>query len=210
MKIIWKNIIGFEGLYQINNIGQVKSLNYHRQGHEQIIKLDLTNSGYYRAQLCKNGVVFRFLVERLVAQAFLPNPNNYPVVNHKDRNSQNNFIWVNDDNSINYEKSNLEWCSVKYNNHYDGAYKRRVQTRRDNDNYFVPDEIRKSISNKLKGNHNSPTKAVVQLSDDGKIISIYPSGKEASIITGISRSHICNVCKGKRDKAGGYKWRYAS
>lgn len=112
--IMWKDISGFEGLYQINNYGDIKSVyrfepNSGRAGmwyKERILKPHLDKDGYLQVILHRNGKPYTYKVHRLVALTFLDNPENLPCINHKDENKQNNnFI-------------NLEWCDVKYNNNY--------------------------------------------------------------------------------------------
>lgn len=103
MKEKWKDIKGYEGSYQISNLGRVKSLKY---GKEKILKNNNTSGEYSLIYLSKNSKVSSYRIHRLVASAFIPNPNNLPQVNHKDENKHNN----------NYK--NLEWCSVSYNINY--------------------------------------------------------------------------------------------
>ena len=102
-KEIWKPVIGYEGLYEVSNWGRVKSLKF---GKERILKLFKDTSGYLCVKLCKNTNQCQFKVHRLVAQAFIPNPNNLPQINHKDECKTNNIV------------SNLEWCDRKYNINY--------------------------------------------------------------------------------------------
>ena len=109
MKEIWKDIPGYEGLYQISNLGNVKSLprKVNKRKCEEIIKVPtISNKGYYRISLCKNGKIKYYAIHRLVAEAFISNHNNLPCVNHKDCNKQNNNV------------DNLEWCTYSYNNMY--------------------------------------------------------------------------------------------
>lgn len=116
MNEIWKDIKNFEGLYQVSNLGRIKSLErktnyiYKKGGQhlikEKIIKQFQNKYGYLKCFLYKNGTRKTFNVHRLVAQAFIPNPNNLPQVNHKDENKKNNNI------------VNLEWCSNQYNAKY--------------------------------------------------------------------------------------------
>lgn len=107
---IWKDIKGYEGLYQISNLGRLKSLprKYKKRYiNEEIIKKpSKLPKGYLRIALAKNGTIKYFFIHRLVAQAFIPNPNNLPCVNHKDCNTSNNSV------------NNLEWCSYKHNNNF--------------------------------------------------------------------------------------------
>lgn len=103
---IWKDIKGYEGKYQVSNYGNVKSMNYHRERKEKILSLCHDPSGYPFVLLYKNGKRKQCAVHRLVADAFLNNENGLPCINHKDENKQNNHA------------SNLEFCTVAYNNRY--------------------------------------------------------------------------------------------
>ena len=103
MEEIWRDIKDYEGYYQVSNRGIVKSLNYNHTGKEGIMKPHDNGKGYLRVQLCKDGKGKWYRINRLVAQAFLPNPNNLPEVNHIDGNPKNNNV------------NNLEWCDRKTN-----------------------------------------------------------------------------------------------
>lgn len=103
MKEIWKPIIGYEGLYEVSNFGNVKSLNWRNTGVEKCLYLKKHNKGYFQVELCKNKKRKMFLVHRIVAEAFLPNPLKKTQINHKDYNRQNNNV------------ENLEWCTVSEN-----------------------------------------------------------------------------------------------
>ena len=102
-KEYWKPVVGYEGLYEVSNLGRVKSLKF---GKERILKPQKDTSGYLCVTLCKNNNQCQFKVHRLVAEAFIPNPNNLPQINHKDECKTNNIV------------SNLEWCDRKYNVNY--------------------------------------------------------------------------------------------
>ena len=113
MEEIWKDIKGYEGLYQVSNLGRVKSLkNSSGKSRERIKTLRVSNRGYYLVNLCKNRYYETKSVHRLVAEAFIPNPENLPVINHKDENQLNNNF------------DNLEWCSQKYNLNYSAKRKK--------------------------------------------------------------------------------------
>lgn len=106
MQEIWKDVRGYEGLYQVSNLGRVKSLErqvklrqYTKNLPEKNMKLTLNKRGYLYVHLCKNGKYQGYRVHRLVAMAFIPNPHNKPQVNHIDRNVLNNSV------------DNLEWCT---------------------------------------------------------------------------------------------------
>lgn len=103
----WKDVVGYEGLYKVSNLGNVYT-NYYKRlltKHEK--------NGYYYVYLSSNGKQSFKFIHRLVAQAFIPNPNNLPCINHKDENRTNNTV------------ENLEWCNHLYNNNY-GKHLERV------------------------------------------------------------------------------------
>lgn len=104
--IEWRDIEGWNGLYQVSNDGRVKRLKGHRCKEEHEIKLRTNNRGYVMAALWDGGKVKNATVHRLVADAFIPNPHNLPCINHKDENKANNNV------------DNLEWCTYSYNNAY--------------------------------------------------------------------------------------------
>jgi hypothetical protein len=139
MNEIWKDVSGYEGLYQVSNLGNVKSLDRmeklkngairKRQGRYLSLKVD--KYGYLIAVLTKNARHKDFKVHRLVAAAFIGNPNDYDQVNHKDENKKNNVV------------TNLEWCNAKYNTNY-GTRNQRLTGR------LYTAETRKKISDKVK------------------------------------------------------------
>jgi len=102
-------IEGYEGLYEVSNIGNVKSLNYRHTGKEEVLSPGVRR-GYLFVTLCKEGKVRHYDIQQLVAKAFISNPNGYTCVNHKDENKQNNCV------------DNLEWCSYSYNNTYNNRH----------------------------------------------------------------------------------------
>lgn len=110
-KEYWKPVVGYEGLYEVSNYGRIKSFDTYRKGNNgsircckgRILKLRTDKYGYFKVVLYKNNKPKTFTVHRLVAEAFLPNPDNLPCVNHKDECKTNNNV------------NNLEWCNIKYN-----------------------------------------------------------------------------------------------
>lgn len=108
MKEEWKDISNFEGLYQVSNLGRVRSLPKSGSGGHNGIILSQSNDkdGYLLVYLYANREKIACRVHRLAALSFLPNPNNLPQVNHKDGNKENNCF------------TNLEWCNSSYNNSY--------------------------------------------------------------------------------------------
>lgn len=173
---IWKDIPGYEGFYQVSNIGNVRSISHYQGKWNKVYKRKtprilsrcMDTYGYYHVVLSKMGYIRQFTVHRLVAMAFIPNPNNLPQINHKDENKTNNFVFVNADGSANLEKSNLEWCTLKYNLTY-GSFRER--------------------SSLAMRNCPSVSKSIMALYDDGKCIT-FPSMIEASRQLDISWSRI--------------------
>lgn len=110
MSEIWKEIKGYEGLYQVSNLGRVRSLRYNK-----ILKPCVSKTGYeYVLLVDRNSHNKNHRLHRLVAMTFLPNPENLPQVNHKDENKLNNCA------------DNLEWCTAGYNTSYGTGIRRRV------------------------------------------------------------------------------------
>lgn len=104
MEEIWKDIKEYEGIYQVSNLGRVKSLKHSKEG--KLLKGRVTGKGYLSVALFRNSVRKSNSIHRLVAEAFIPNPENKPEVNHIDENKLNNDV------------SNLEWVTSKENSNH--------------------------------------------------------------------------------------------
>ena len=116
--VIWKDIKGYEGLYKVNNVGDVLSI--ARKGNwrgNHLLVPSNDGNGYRQVNICKNGKLKSVKVHRLVAEAFIPNPYNLPCVNHKDENKENNRV------------ENLEWCDYVYNANYGTGIERSKEKR---------------------------------------------------------------------------------
>lgn len=179
---IWKDIEGYEGLYQVSNMGRVKSLgnggtNQHK-GKETIMKQQLSRR-YLSLILVKNKEKKRFRVHRLVAQAFIPNPDNLPQVNHKNE--------IKTDNRV----ENLEFCDAIYNHNY-GTINKRIS--------------------EAQINHKKKSIPIYQFTIDGKFVKEWPSIHEINRVLGFHRGHISDCCKRKPKykTAYGFIWRFAS
>lgn len=181
MEEVWKNIAGYEGLYQISNSGRVKSLNYRGHGYEKILVPKVNNSGRLWVELARNGKSKPFLIHRLVGSAFLPNPLGYKEINHIDENPQNNDV------------RNLEWCSHKYNVNY----------------YFSkhPHGPNRKCSSKY-GDRKSME--IEQCLADGTVVRRWANSRTIFSQTGMSDWSISECCRGNRKTAYGYVWRYAN
>lgn len=107
---VWKDVLGYEGQYQVSNIGNVYSVERRDSRGNKCggftLKPAITSVGYLQVKLHKNGVGEHKYVHRVVAEAFVPNQNNYLEINHKDENKANNHV------------ENLEWCTREYNMNY--------------------------------------------------------------------------------------------
>ena len=164
MEEIWKNIyfeennkiIDYRGLYQISNLGRIKSLKRKYTTENRILKYHKNNSGYYYVDLCKNSETKRFLIHRLVAIHFITNPNNLSQVNHKNENKEDNCV------------ENLEWCTHEYNQKYGTKSKRQSEKIKGR---------KASDDTKLKMS-KSRSKKVIQYDLNGNIIKIWSSTKD--------------------------------
>ena len=132
---VWKIIPRLNSNYAVSNYGRVKSLS--RSKHQEyrnrttttktrILMLAKTRYGYLSCRPMVDGKLGNELVHRLVAEAFIPNPGNFPIINHKDEDKMNNVV------------SNLEWCTAKYNSNYGTCQKRRSTTLRKNIRHKLP------------------------------------------------------------------------
>ncbi len=174
MNILWKDVKGFEGLYEISSKGEIYS--YYS---DKILKLNEQNKGYLGIDLWKNKQRYRKRVHRLVAEAFIPNPDKKPEVNHKDCNPKNNNI------------DNLEWVTTSENQLYSSKLGR------------------KSYLQEVNGENSKLHKIVEQIDlHNDNIINIYYGTNEAHRQTNISQGNIAACCRGERKQAGGFKWRY--
>lgn len=169
---------GFPG-YFVSDDGCIFST---RKGCLTKLRLNKTRNEYLSIMLRNGKTKKQFLVHRLVANAFIPNPMNLPQVNHRDENKENNAV------------SNLEWCTARYNQNY-GTCKARIK------------ETKKTRHYEVKGNHKNE-RAVNQYDLNGNLIETYESIKKARESTGIN--NICYCAKGKFKQCGGYIWKYAT
>lgn len=242
---IWKPVKGYEGVYSVSSFGRVRREEFSQilpngavgtiKSH--IMKSIIGSNNYLYVVLCQNNKRKRYSVHRLVAIAFLPNPNNLPEVNHKDQNRQNAMV------------DNLEWCDRLYNVRYgDGIEKAAKKKSKPIDRYTLNGEYidtwesqqefyRKHnitgdslIYKACAGTHNiisaygykwrfhddkTPFRdkkqqgnKICQYSMDGILLNTYSSVLAASRATGIDRSTISRCASGKYKHSGGYVWKY--
>ena len=172
--------------YQVSNFGRILSLNYRNTGRAELMTPVDNGHGYLVVNLRKNGEYKQCYVHRLIAETFLENPENLPQVNHKDEDKTNNFVFLNEDGTVNKEKSNLEWKTPKENSNH-GTRNERI----------------------AKANTNGKTsKKVLQFSLSGEFIREWESTMECER-NGFNHSLVAACCNGKRKSHKGYKWCYA-
>ena len=179
----WRAVAGFEGLYEVSNIGRVRSLTRYRK----VIKPHIINSGYYQYQLWHNGKCRVAFGHRLVAQAFVPNPYGFNVVNHIDENKLNN------------NADNLEWVTHADNCRYGTAIARRTQ-------HLDYSKRKVNNANQIK----ACSKPIRQYTKSGEFIREWPSATECAKATGMSISGIRAVARGNRNSIFGFVFKEGS
>ena len=192
---VWKDVVGYEGLYKVSNLGRVRSLDKEIiitgvQKHPvkgikkgKIFNPSQNPQGYYSTTLHKDKKIKLVRVHRLVAMAFIPNPENKPYIDHINT--------IKTDNRV----QNLRWVTQKENCNNELTRKHNSESK-----------IGKKYSEERKMNmrENSSLKMRVMCVETG---IIYKSAMEAGRQTGIPQGNISSACRGERGKAGGYRWK---
>ena len=193
---IWRDIKDYEGLYQVSNLGRVKSLDHKRKGKcdsecfnkGRILKQTINHAGYLCVALSKNGVVKHYLVHRLVAEAFVYNPD--PVknieVDHLNTNPSDN------------RAENLEWVDRIKNRHNPLTEQHNIECRLGE----------KSVWYSKYGSESSYHKPVLQLDKDSNFIKEWECAAQVERELNILKTSICNCLNGRAKSAGGFIWRY--
>ena len=191
MNEIWKDIEGYEGLYQVSNLGRIKSLPHFRNngsgGYMQkskILKYGRNRKNYLSINLCKNGVCKQFSVHRLVAQTFIPNPENKPEIDHIDANPLNNMV------------ENLRWVTHKEN--MNNPLSRKKQS------------VSMQGKKYPQGKEHKQSKSILQLNKYGELIKKWDSVMDIEREMGLKHQNICHNALGKSSNCGGYKWGYVN
>lgn len=170
----WAEVKGTGGLYFVSDEGDVFSSQSNRK-----LKPHIQAGGYLRIELNYDGIKRKELIHRLVAEAFIPNPNNYPIVNHKDENPANNRV------------DNLEWCTYEYNSNY-GTCQERIREHRP----------------QIEGYTHVQSKVVRQFDLKGNFIKEYGSCGMAAKETGLDVRSISKCASGRLKQYAGYGWSY--
>ena len=180
--------IVYEGLYKVSNLGRILSLDYRNTGRAELMEPSDNGDGYLVVNLSKNGKYKKCLLHRLVAETFLPNPLNKPCVNHKiegDEGKSMNFVFFNEDGSVDEERTTIEWATYEENNNYGTRNER----------------IAKAMTN------GKLSKKVLQLSLSGELIRGWESTMECGR-NGFNQGNVWSCCQGKRKSAHGFLWMY--
>ena len=184
MTELWKDVKGYEGLYQVSNFGNVRSLRYRNKYETHNLTPKCNNCGRLWVELTPRKGRKCMLVHRLVAEAFIPNPFGLPQINHIDENPKNNAV------------SNLEWCTGEEN---------RRKYRENHPDIGKPPV--KNYSEKYKNRQQMP---IIQETKDGNFVKYWSNSVEVRHTVGWNDCHITQCCEGKRKTAYGYTWRYAN
>ena len=170
--------------FQVSNLGRLINLNYRRTGRAKLMEPFDDGGGYLKVNLYKNGKTKKCLFHRLIAETFIPNPLNKPCINHKiegDEGKKINMVYLNEDGTVDEEKSTIEWTTYKENNDY-GTRNERVA--------------------------KAQSKRVLQLSLSGDLIREWSSTRECGR-NGFNHQLVSACCNGKRKSHKGFRWEYA-
>lgn len=201
----WREVVGYEGLYQVSNYGNVKSYDRYytllnggiRLHKGKILKQHCRI--YNKVVLSKNGIIKTFDVHRLVALAFIPNPhpNEWNQVNHKNEDKTNNRV------------TNLEWCDNSYNQRYGSCPKRKSDKLSGENHPLFGKKHKYSTIIKMKQN-NKKKKRVAAYTKSGELIGIFESATEAGLKLGICDVSIRRCARGDygRKTAGNLLFKY--
>ena len=189
---IWRTAVYdgeiYDELYKVSNLGRILSLNYNHTGKPELMNPIKNKKGYLHVKLWKNGEYKTCYVHRLIAETFLPNPENKPYINHKiegDLGKTMNIVIFNTDGSVNKEKTTIEWVTPKENNDY-GTHNERIS---------------KSMTN------GKLSKPVLQLSLSGELIREWESTQECGR-NGFNQGAVAACCRGELKQYKGFLWMY--
>ena len=184
---VWKTAVYdgeiYEGLYKVSNLGKILSLNYKNTGKADLMNPSDNGQGYLVINLRKNEEKKTCYVHRLIAETFLPNPENKPCVNHRIEGKEGksmNFVFFNEDGTIDKEKSTIEWATYEENNDYGTHNERMAKTK---------------------------SKPVLQFTLDDEFVREWSSAAECGR-NGFNSCNVTRCCQGKRKTHKGFRFMY--
>ena len=190
---IWKTAVydgePYEGLYKVSNLGKILSLDYNHTGKPGLMNPGKYRGGYLQVKLWKNGEYKMCKVHRLVAETFIPNPENKPCINHKiegDKGKKINMVFFNKDGTIDKERTTIEWVTYEENNKYGTRTER----------------IAKAMTN------GKLSKRVLQLTLTGELIKEWESTREIERQLGFKHGAVSACCLGKKPQYKGFRFMY--
>ena len=188
---IWKPVVGYEGLYEVSNLGNIRSLWF---GKKKTMKLRTDRDGYLLVNFYKDKKQTTYKVHRLVAELFIPNPENKPEIDHINTDKTDNTVWLNEDGSINYDKTNLRWVTPKENRN----------------NPLTKKHISIGKFGKNRGKEHFASKPIIQFTKNNEFVKIWENAQVVAREWGLySGSNIISCCRGILKTAYGFKWGYA-
>lgn len=195
MEEIWRDIEGYEGQYQVSNLGRVRSVerqvrkwNGFKTIRESFLKQKLGKNGYVQVTLCKDGRMKTYLAHRLVAKAFIPNSENKPYIDHINTIKTDN------------RTDNLRWVTRKENEQNPLSILHRSEWQKGGKN---------GMYGKFGKEHNRSI-PIVQLTMDGKYIRDWECTRQVERELGFPSNNICSVLRKRTNSSHGYKWVYKS
>ena len=220
---IWKDVVGYEGMYQVSNLGRVRRCLGNRFRY---LRIHSKVRGYYYVSISKNGIAKKIRVHQLVAQAFIPNPNNKPCIDHinaiKTDNRVENLRWVthkeNTNNPLTIQSISASKMGDKnpmYGKKYTDDERMSISQKmkallKDKVYNVTPEYCEKmSVYANSKKHAIRSNKPVIQLDGHGNIVGEYVSAREAARRIGVHPSCINNCCKGIKKRIKGFVWKYA-